>query len=133
MILNLANDHMLGEIEWGVRDCCTGACDVFLSLFGVDPMAPLRGSYSTKFGAYRQINQRGGWSRMTEDLAVSSGLLSGVGGLGELGLTRQGVANYSGGRALAICAGEIGWIIKAEMGYVLRGFNAIERSWRWVS
>src|SRR5690606_23486075 len=43
---------MLRPFEWGPCDCCSAACNVFASLWGVDPMAPVRG-YSGPLGAAR--------------------------------------------------------------------------------
>ncbi|WP_397544909.1 DUF6950 family protein [Roseicitreum antarcticum] len=45
--------HMRGPFVWGASDCCTSASDVFQALHGVDPMAPLRGQYTTEAGAWR--------------------------------------------------------------------------------
>ena len=130
-IINLAETHMSGEIVWGTRDCCTGACDIFQSLHGIDPMWPLRGLYETKYGAYREIKSRGGWLEMTTSLANTCGLVSGDGSFGEIGVTREGVANLAGGRALAISGGDLGWIIRTEMGYAIIKHQFIERSWSW--
>lgn len=130
-IIKLADDHMSGEIVWGTRDCCTGACDVFHALYGVDPMWPLRGSYDTKYGAYREITARGGWLDMTTRLADLCALFDGDGSFGEIGVTKQGVANLTGGRALAVSGGNLGWIVRTEMGYAIIKRHFIERSWSW--
>lgn len=130
-IIQLANDHMSGQIVWGTRDCCTGACDVFNALHGIDPMWPLRGLYDTKYGAYREITAWGGWLDMTTSLAALSGLTDGDGSFGEIGVTVQGAANLAGGKALAISGGDLGWIIRTEMGYALIKHEFIERSWSW--
>ena len=39
---------------WGRCDCCTWPADYIVERHGIDPMADLRGAYSTAFGA-RQI------------------------------------------------------------------------------
>lgn len=41
--------------SWGEFDCCTFACDGILAMTGVDPMADLRGRYSTAIGAARAL------------------------------------------------------------------------------
>lgn len=130
-LIGLAETHMSGEIVWGSRDCCTGACDIFHDLYGIDPMWPLRGNYNTKRGAYREIASRGGWLEMTTQLADLSGLIDGGGAFGDIGVTVQGAANLAGGKALAISGGDIGWIIRTEMGYALIKHQFIERSWSW--
>ncbi len=99
--------------EWGSADCCTSACDVFELIHGIDPMAPLRGLYSTEAGAARMIARRGGWLAMCDGLAVSAGLRQGVGAGGDIGIVRdaQGVL------ALGICTeGEL-WMAKTERGF----------------
>ena len=128
-MIDLANIHMCGEIVWGTADCCTGACDVFHDLHGIDPMWPLRGTYSTQRGAYREITSRGGWVQMTLDLADASGLVEGCGDVGELGLTLPGTGTLGDGRMLAVSVGELGWILRSDLGYVLSRDDVIERSW----
>lgn len=130
-ILKIADKHMSGEIVWGQRDCCTGACDVFMELYGFDPMLPLRGTYSTKFEARREILRRGDWINMTIELANLCGLSDGTGGFGEIGLTKAGRANMAGGRALAISGGDMGWIVRCDTGYAVTKMDIIDRSWAW--
>jgi hypothetical protein len=77
---------MTGPIVWGRSDCCAAACDVFALLHGVDPMAPLRGVYTSEAQALRLIRARGGWVQMCEGLARAALLVPGTGAAGELGL-----------------------------------------------
>lgn len=130
-IIDLAERHMSGEIVWGTRDCCTGPCDIFKDLYGVDPMWPMRGTYSDKFEARREIMLRGGWLKMTQGLADLSGLKPGCGHLGEIGVTVASSANHAAGRCLAISAGNLGWILKTKLGYMVVETDIIERSWGW--
>lgn len=44
---------------WGSADCVTWAADCALALTGVDPIADIRGRYSTERGAQRILVQRG--------------------------------------------------------------------------
>ena len=68
-VMAVALDVMDRPWEWGEADCCTSVCDVFFRLYGIDPMACLRGKYSTKLGAIRKINSYGGFIPMSKVLA----------------------------------------------------------------
>jgi len=71
-------DVFRGPFVWGEGDCCTSACDAFRRLYGIDPMAPLRGRYSSEAEAMALIRAWGGWRRMTARLAALAGLLPGT-------------------------------------------------------
>lgn len=45
---------------WGTADCCTFAFDAVAALHGRDPVAALRGSYSSATGALRVLARFGG-------------------------------------------------------------------------
>lgn len=91
MVTDLALRMMAGPFVWGHADCCTSACDVFAKLHGIDPMAPLRGRYSTARGAYRLITRAGGWFPLFRDLAQTADLtLTHSWGVGRLALARVG-------------------------------------------
>ena len=77
MVMDLVMDAMDGPFVWGRSDCCTCACDVFKALHGIDPMASMRGRYTTKTEAYRLIKSQGGWVEMFKTLAAESGLILG--------------------------------------------------------
>ena len=112
--------------QWGAADCCTAACDVFLRLHGFDPMEPLRGRYTTRMGALRQIARCGGWLAMGNALAERAGLQHVPNGLpGDIGIIRdaQGVL------ALGIRT-EMGWAGKTETG--LATAPQVVRVWRAV-
>jgi len=66
--------HFEGPFVWGRSDCCTCACDAFAARHGIDPMAPLRGRYSTAREALALIADWGGWHGMFAALAQRSGL-----------------------------------------------------------
>lgn len=66
--------HFDGPFVWGLSDCCTCACDAFAARHGIDPMAPLRGRYSTAREALALITAWGGWQGMFAALAQRSGL-----------------------------------------------------------
>lgn len=108
--------------RWGAADCCTAACDVFLRLHGVDPMAPLRGRYSSRVGALRMIALEGGWQAMAQGLADRAGLVASDGRAGDIGLIRVGDT-----LALGICTGAV-WAGKSERG--LATVPEFERAWR---
>jgi hypothetical protein len=108
--------------EWGAADCCTAACDVFLRLYGVDPMAPLRGRYSTRLGAMRLIAREGGMLAMAEGLAARAGLVASDGRAGDIG-----VVAFGGQLALGICTGPV-WQGKSERG--MAPVHQFVRAWR---
>lgn len=96
--------------RWGEADCCTSACDVFLRLYGVDPMRALRGTYANRIEADAVIAEAGGWMAMAERLAAVTGLVSdasprpGSIGLGDHGLMIKTTR---------------GWAAKSVSGFVL--------------
>jgi hypothetical protein len=57
--------------SWGEFDCCTFACDGILAMTGIDPMAGLRGRYSTALGAARALKAfaGGGLDETAEQIA----------------------------------------------------------------
>lgn len=118
-------DVMAGPWVWGQSDCCAAACDVFARLWGIDPMAPLRGRYASRRAAWRLVRAAGGWLALAPDLAARAGLVDGTGAPGEIGLLRQptgyllGVsvghgqwaARIDGGFATTDCA-ELAWTVR---------------------
>ena len=96
--------------EWGAADCCTAACDVFLRLYGVDPMAQFRGRYSSRVGALRIIAQAGGFIDLAQGFARSSGLVASDGRVGDFGVILTGDEMAFGIRT------EFGWVGKSEGG-----------------
>jgi hypothetical protein len=85
--------------KWGEADCCTAACDVFLRLTGIDPMASLRGKYATRHEANTIIQAMGGFEAMAVTLAERAGLQPSDGRPGDLA-----VGCPSGGvESLVIC------------------------------
>ena len=100
--------------QWGVADCCTAACDVFVRLHGLDPMQPLRGRYSTEMGAARHIARAGGWLAMGDALAARAALvLTSAPVAGDIGVIRDA----AGRLALGICVGDGMWAGKTERGF----------------
>jgi hypothetical protein len=97
--------------QWGAADCCTAACDVFAVLHGVDPMAPLRGRYSSRKGALRQVARHGGWHAMAEELAARAGLVPSDGQPGDIALIMTGDTP-----ALGICIEGRVFAGKSQMG-----------------
>lgn len=70
--------------KWGIADCSTAACDVFARLHGIDPLAPIRGSYSSALGARRV--QGSDWMAVCVWLAQRAGLRETEGRTGDLAL-----------------------------------------------
>ena len=106
-VMEVALDVMDRPWQWGEADCCTSACDVFLRLHGVDPMAHLRGTYHTKTAALRLIAKFGGFQAMAHALAERAGLVPTEPRPGALGATSE---------SLVICARPCVWLGKTEHG-----------------
>ena len=68
--------HFGGEFRWGRKDCCTAACDAFAELWGIDPMASLRGRYRTRREALALIAEHGGMGTLASELARDARLMS---------------------------------------------------------
>lgn len=115
-------DVMDGPLIWGASDCCASACDVFKALHGIDPMAPLRGTYDSEEGAEKVIRSWGGWQRMTARLAALAGLSDGVGAAGEIGLMR-----LPDRFVLSISIGWGQWAGRVDGGF--QSWDAVIRSW----
>ena len=97
--------------RWGSADCCVAACDAFLALWGVDPLAPWRDRYASRVEALRLIRTLGGWRRAARTMVDRAGLVAGTGALGELGMIRAGA-----GAALAIGFGDDVWAARIDGG-----------------
>lgn len=105
---------------WGERDCCLWACDWVRSARGIDPAAPLRGSYSTRAGAYRHILAAGGLRTLAITLAAQAGLSETSDPLpGDIGLVRTGQQEV-----LAVKT-RVGWAAKAPQGIVTGPFDMV--------
>lgn len=131
-VMEIAEGVMDRGWRWGEADCCTAACDVFAALTGVDPMASLRGRYSTEQGAYRHIVRAGGLVALASRLADEARLtrVRRAYEAGDIGVSLPGVALGPGGRALAICVGRDLWAVKSPGGMTL--IRKVSRGWRWV-
>ncbi len=110
--MQIVLDVFDGPFVWGCGDCCTSACDVFARLFGVDPMAPLRGIYTTEAEARALIRALGGWRRMTAWLADWAGLAPGTGAAGEIGLLKM-----RSGHCLGVSLGHGQWAGRVTGGF----------------
>lgn len=118
-IMEITVEVMSPHWVWGTHDCCTAACDVFQQIWGVDPMAPLRGKYSSAFGAAKIIQEWGGMVNMTLSLAEIALLETSSGHPGAIGLSLPGMAAGSEGRCLMICIDKGSWAAKTEEGLAI--------------
>lgn len=123
VILAEVVDVMARPWSWGEADCCASAYEVFRRLHGVDPMAALRGTYSSRRSANRIIRSFGGFEAMTARLAAGAGLREGLGEPGEVG---SSVAADRWSLVICVSAGQ--WAGKTVTGF--RTIPAVERSWR---
>jgi hypothetical protein len=128
-VMLAAREIMLTPFVWGEADCCTGACDVFLRLYGVDPMSALRGTYGSQAEADAAVGAFGGFVELCEALAGSVGLIRAEGPTraGDIGVTAAGV-HEPDRRALAVAAGPAAWVCKSPRGFTI--VESVARSWR---
>jgi len=117
-VTELALDVMGRPFAWGDCDCGTAACDVFAALHGVDPMAPIRGTYATEAEARALIASAGGWQAFVAGLCARAGLRPGTGAAGELGVTAD---------SCVIGAAPGVWLGKGRWGMVT--VRDVEASW----
>lgn len=113
-------ERVMGAVErimsrpfvWGPSDCCSAACDVFGDLWGIDPMARVRGYHGAR-GALRLMRDSGGLRGLAAALAREGGLVSGhaTGGLS--------VVAVEGRASLAICIQPGLWAGKSLRGFAL--------------
>lgn len=121
-------DRVLAEAErimsrpfaWGPCDCCSAACDVFAALWGLDPMARVRG-YQGAREAAQLMALHGGLPTLAETLADEAGLIPGhaSGGLA--------VAMIGPRPSLLICIQPGLWAGKSMRGLAL--VQAADRGW----
>ena len=100
---------------WGDRDCATAACAAFAELRGFDPMAPLRGQYSTALGCARIVRPHGSMTQCAIDVLGDQGFrISERSEVGDLGLKyiRSGLFDA----ALVICVAPGIWAGKGYGG-----------------
>lgn len=103
---------MSRPFEWGPSDCCSAACDVFAALWGVDPIARLRG-YSGERAALRLMSQHGGLPALCDQIAREVGLICGHASGG------FGLASIEGRASLLICIEPGLWAGKSLRGFAL--------------
>jgi len=106
---------------WGQSDCCTFACDVFAAVYGFDPMASIRGTYSDQISAARLIRSRGGMMENVRRTLRDAGLVPCEPREGALGA----VVEPDGTVVAAICARPGVWIVRTMRGLSSRG-QAVE-------
>lgn len=108
--------RMEGPFVWGVSDCCLAAADVVRDLVGVDPMAELRGTYSTAGEARDRLLAAGGYE---------AGLRAA--GFRPVSRPEVGDVGLTWCRAMAVCVGDR-WAAKTERGLLL--VRSVRRAWR---
>lgn len=129
--LEAAEAAMCRPWKWGKADCCTGACDAFLALHGIDPMAPLRGRYASEAEAEALIDARGGWAVMTQGLADAAGLAPASVTSCDAGLIGRARWREPKGwrRGLVLSVGGGAWAGKSLTGMVIRR-EGVTAAWR---
>lgn len=127
-VMAAVDDIMCQPWAWGAADCCTAACDVFMALHGVDPMALLRGRYSSRAEAARIVSSAGGFPALAEHMARRSGLVPVMAVPGAIGISHAGDAKGPGRRAMMICIQPGIWAGKTADGYAMRP----RAEWGWT-
>jgi len=116
--------HMAGPWSW--REACYGpACDAFAALYGFDPMASVRGRFSTERGALLFVKRRGGMVRCVAGILEPQGFVQGQ-SPGALGVVSS---TDSFGGAVAICVQPGTWARRAQHGLAVVNCEGI--AWRF--
>jgi len=106
--------HMAGPWSW--RDACYGpACDAFAALYGFDPMASVRGRFSTERGALLFVRRRGGMVECVSRILEPQGFTQSE-APGSLGVVP---APDAFGGAMAICVQPGVWARRARHGLAI--------------
>jgi len=123
-VMSIVLKHMDGRFRWGPSDCCSAACNVFLDLWGVDPMKSFRGRYSNAREARDLLrpNLHAVAVRLAKDVGLKS--VSGPSAPGDIGVLVQGKDRHS----LVINVGDR-WAGKAITGVAFFR-SGVWRSWR---
>lgn len=111
--------------EW---NCVGDAADCFFALFGVDPVASLRGRFLTSAAAARAVAKAGGLDTFAEEAFQAAGLEAGAPATGSIGIGETDVATF-GGRMAMICIEPGLWVGKASRGATMIEANNV-RAWR---
>ena len=113
----------LRPFSWGEHDCAGFAADVVLAISGVDPMAALRGSYTTQHAAVRLMARGGGLANMTT-AALGEPCAMGLVGRGDVVLACTPL-----GPSLGICLG-VECAFVGPDGLVMLRRSRCEQGWR---
>jgi hypothetical protein len=114
--------------QWGANDCCLFAADWVLKASGLDPAAPLRGTYSTAFGAAKVLRERGG----VRGLIRAYGEPLGMQPIGAVYAQRGDIviADTGNGEALGVSLGDVAAFV-ARDGLVFAPFDFQLRAPCW--
>ena len=107
-VLETVEAVMSQPFEWGPCDCCSASCDVFLRLWGFDPMAPVRGYIGPRQAA-EVIG--GDLGALADRLAAGARLVEGH--------QTGGLALSTDGRSLLICITPGQWAGKTRRGFAI--------------
>lgn len=110
---------MVQPFSWGGvagADCCTAACDAFAALFGIDPMASVRGRYCDLRSAVQLIRTYGTFVDMVDTLCTEAGLIEGLDDPGAIGVVTGDLDGHGG---LVICSEPGRWVGKTKSGYLV--------------
>ena len=120
---SLIDDRLHTRFSFCQHDCCMWACDVVLAVTGRDPVADLRGTYSTEEEAAAVMEAGGGLAAMAEarfgpeikPLAAAAGDV--------------GIIDTDLGPALVACGGAT-WLAASGFGVVAVDQSQVLRAWR---
>jgi hypothetical protein len=122
-VLRQAERVMLRPWDWA-RDwhCLGDAADVFKALWGVDPIANLRGLAGTFGAARRIVRAAGSLDVLAEREFAAAGLVKGVAVPGAIAVGPSGGRTF-GGRVTLICVAPGVWLGKTMGGFANRQWD----------
>lgn len=119
----LMSARLGAPFAWGVHDCCLFAADAVQAITGHDPMADLRGRYSTEREALRTVQRLGGLAGAAVD-RMGPVVRADLAQPGDIGL-----GAVAGRQSLAVCCGAhfmapgVGGLVVIHTADVLRAWR----------
>lgn len=127
MARELTPDAVMEQVErimsapwvWGQSDCATSASTVYQALWGIDPIGPVRGTYSDAIGASKLTRNWGGMYRMVETFCLIAGLRPSGAVPGAVGISPEGASKFTESRTALICIQPGVWAGKTHDGFAI--------------
>jgi hypothetical protein len=127
-VLSAVESVMFRHWDWSCDHHCLGdASDVFRALWGVDPMAAIRGKARSFCGAVRVVGGFGGMDGLADTLFPQAGLARQIAAPGAIAIGPSG-GRIFGGRVALICIKPGFWAGKSDGGFSVIQWNG--NGWR---